>query len=67
MKQYDYKMIKVKVKKSFPFSKPSIDLGMIESDLKELGKQGWNLMSSFETTMNGYSQDIVLILKRELE
>ena len=65
MKKFEYRILEVKAHGFWGG-------GQIESEalmqkLNELGKEGWDMASSFSTNMHqGQSRAAILILKREL-
>lgn len=64
MNNWNYKAIEFDPKKSFMGGK--VDCQTIENRLNELGRQGWEVVSSF-TTNEGYgnTKKIVYTLKKE--
>lgn len=64
MRRWIYKVVEFDPKKSFMGGK--VDSQNIEQRLNELGRQGWEVISSF-TTNEGYgnTKKIVYTLKRE--
>lgn len=64
MKKFEYKTLKTR-EKGFWSSK--VDADELEAYLNKLGREGWELVSSFETnTYQGSTNEIVLIFKREI-
>ncbi len=64
MKKWNYKVVEFDTKSSFMGGK--VDRQMIENQLNELGKKGWEVISSFTTTQgNGYTRKIIYTCKKE--
>ena len=65
-KTFKYKVLRYnsELTSSF-FSTYQLDTQKLESQLNELGAEGWNLMSSVGMNITGFTKDIVLILKKE--
>ena len=65
MKRYEYTVLDVPAK-GFWFG-GKINHEQLTAKLNELGGQGWEAVSSGNTTMNnGASRSLVIILKREI-
>jgi hypothetical protein len=65
MKKFEYKMLEIPAR---GFWGRRIDSQEVVEKLNEFGRQGWEVVSSFDTNAwRGGSWDIIVILKRELE
>ncbi|WP_348705038.1 DUF4177 domain-containing protein [Acidovorax soli] len=63
MQKWEYKTMKVEAKGLLG---GVVDAGALDVLLNQLGSQGWNLVSVFDTNMlHGQSREIVAIFKRE--
>lgn len=65
MQKFEYKTIKMKPKTAV-FSQKLEDEELVE-EMNELGKDGWELVTSIDNKFGGTSKSIVLIFKRPLE
>ncbi|MFK7774202.1 MAG: DUF4177 domain-containing protein [Saprospiraceae bacterium] len=65
MQKFEYKTIKMKPKRS-GFSQKLEDEELVE-EMNELGREGWELITSIDNKTGGTSMSIVLIFKRPLE
>lgn len=64
MKKFEYKIIKTKQE---GFWDPKIDSDSLEIGLNTLGNQGWELVTSMDTSIyQGATKEIILFLKREI-
>lgn len=64
MQNWEYKTIKVDVKGVLG---GVVDTSAFDVLLNQLGLQGWNLVSVFDTNMfNGASREIAAVFKREV-
>lgn len=62
MEQWEYKTIKFK---TGGFLGGKIDTEELDYELNTYGSEGWELVSSFDTSKNqGESRDIIVIFKR---
>lgn len=62
MENWEYKTIKVEPKGFFG---GKVDLNELEAELNTLGRNGWELVSTFETNMSqGASREVVCVFKR---
>lgn len=63
MQRWEYKTIKVDAKGILG---GVVDMAAFDALLNDLGAQGWNLVSTFDTNMiHGASREIVAVFKRE--
>ena len=63
MAQWEYKTIKVEAKGFFLGG--VLDVSAFDGKLNELGRDGWELVSSFDTNMyQGSSREVVAVFKR---
>jgi hypothetical protein len=65
MPKWEYKTIKIDAKGMLG---GIVDTPQLDSLLNSLGREGWNLVSVFDTNMmaQGATREIVAVLKREL-
>lgn len=62
MQRWEYKTFKIAAKGIFS---RAIEPAEFEAKLNELGSQGWELVSSFDTNMTyGTTREMVAVLKR---
>jgi hypothetical protein len=66
MERWEYKTIKMEAK---GFMGGVVDTDKFDAMLNELGAQGWNLVSVFDTNLaaNGASREIVAVFKRSYD
>ncbi len=65
MKHFEYQLLDVPVDKSFWGGK--IDVQALTDKLNELGREGWELVSTVDTELyGGGSRGLLVMLKREL-
>jgi Domain of unknown function (DUF4177) len=63
MQQWEYRTVKVEAKGWFTGG--VLDQSKFETALNELGRDGWELVSTFDTNMlHGQTREIVAVLKR---
>jgi hypothetical protein len=63
--KYEYTVLMVAAKFGFFTMGGVIDGEKLSSELNRLGREGWELVSTFDTNMaQGATRDVVLILKR---
>lgn len=63
MTQWEYRTVKVEAKGWFVGG--VLDQSKFEAALNELGRDGWELVSTFDTNMlHGQTREIVAVLKR---
>ena len=63
MQQWEYRTVKVEAKGWFAGG--VLDQPKFETALNELGRDGWELVSTFDTNMlHGQTREIVAVLKR---
>lgn len=63
MDNWEYKALKVEARGFFG---GKVDLDELEAELNALGRQGWELTSTFETNMSqGASREVVCLMKRK--
>ena len=66
MKKFEYKLLDVVAKGWFYGGK--IDNQELTNKLNELGREGWEVVSSADLNMrNGESRSLIVILKREIQ
>lgn len=65
MERWEYKTVKMEAK---GLMGGVVDTDKFDTLLNQLGMQGWNLVSVFDTNMavNGTTREIVAVLKRSL-
>lgn len=64
---WDYKTVKISTEFGF-FSGTQFDEGALESELKRLGRDGWELVSIFDIEkVKGGSKFVIAVLKKRLE
>jgi hypothetical protein len=62
MQRWEYRTIKVETK---GFAGGILDQSKLESALNELGRDGWELVSTFDTNMlQGTTREVIGVLKR---
>jgi hypothetical protein len=73
MKKFEYKLIEIVLEKSskglkglFVSTEEQISPASSEI-LNELGSQGWEVVSNYVTTIEGWTKTVVYTLKREYE
>lgn len=63
MKKWEYKTVKVP---TTGFMGGTLDCAELSEKLNFLGEEGWEVITSLVTNQgNGYSKEVVVILKRE--
>lgn len=62
MPQYEYKTLEFATPSTWKTIK--VNSEELEAQLNELGRQGWELTTSLDTNIYGYTQKVILILKR---
>jgi len=63
MQQWEYRTVKVEAKGWFAGG--VLDQSKLEAALNDLGRDGWELVSTFDTNMlHGQTREIVSVLKR---
>lgn len=68
MKKYEYNVLKMDVRGGFFSGGGVVDADSLQAKLDSLGKEGWELVNTFDTNMQeGRSRDLILIFKREVE
>ncbi len=66
MKKFEYKLLDVVAKGWFFGGK--VDIQELTNKLNELGREGWEVVSSADLNMHdGASRSMVVILKREIQ
>ena len=67
MKRFEYHILKFDLRGGFFSWGGKVDAVSMDVRLNQLGAEGWELVSSFDTSYaKGSSRDLVLVLKREL-
>jgi len=62
MEKWEYKTLKIKAS---TFVGPKLDERQLDSELNNLGEQGWELVSTMDTNKhNGITDHIVCVFKR---
>ena len=65
MEKWEYQSIKLAATGWFPGGE--VDEGELDSNMNALGRDGWELVSAFDTnTAQGQSLDVIVIFKRKL-
>lgn len=64
MPRYEYKTLEFATPNTWKSIK--INSAELETKLNELGREGWELSTSLDTVIYGYTQKVILILKREI-
>lgn len=63
MEQWEYKTLKVK---SGGFLGGKVDTEKLQEEMNQLGREGWELVSCFDTSMGeGASREIISVFKRK--
>jgi hypothetical protein len=62
MDKWMYKIVKEDVQ---GFMSRAIDYESLESNLNQLGREGWEIVSCFTTEANGFTREAVAILKKK--
>jgi len=64
MEKWEYKTLKIEFK---GFWSRNLDANEFEGDLNLLGRDGWELVSCFDTSQyQGESKEVIAILKRRI-
>lgn len=62
--KYEYTVLMVAAEKGL-FTSGKVDGEKLSGELNRLGRDGWELVSTFDTNMgHGATRDVVMILKR---
>lgn len=61
MEQWEYKTLKIK---TGGFLGGKVDEQEFEEELNRLGLDGWELVSCFDTNVQGQSRDVIAVCKR---
>ncbi|NGP57920.1 DUF4177 domain-containing protein [Paenibacillus thiaminolyticus] len=61
MEQWEYKTLKIK---TGGFLGGKVDEKEFEEELNRLGLDGWELVSCFDTSIQGQSRDVIAVCKR---
>jgi hypothetical protein len=66
MKRFEYHVFKIGSKAGWFSAGGEVDTSAIDRHLNELGAEGWELISAFDTNMgHGATRDVIMIFKRE--
>ena len=67
MKKFEYKSLAIEITTEGNWvKKKSIEASKMISQLNELGQEGWELVNSIDHAIDGYTLEVVLLLKREI-
>jgi len=66
MQTFEYITLTVETNNAM-FSPPNIDAESLNAKLNELGREGWELVSTSQIAKDGWSSYLNLFLKRRLE
>ena len=67
MQRHEYDVIKIDISGGFFSAGGVVDVDRLKAELNSRGKEGWELINSFDTNMHeGKSRNLVLIFKREV-
>ncbi|MCE5171626.1 DUF4177 domain-containing protein [Paenibacillus profundus] len=61
MEQWEYKTLKIK---TGGFLGGKVDEKSFEDELNQLGMDGWELVSCFDTSLSGQTTDVISVFKR---
>jgi len=62
--KWEYKIIKTSAKGMLG---GKVDQGSLETNMNEMGREGWELVSAFDTSQElGKTRDVLLLFKRPL-
>jgi hypothetical protein len=66
MTRFEYKTISVSTKKKNAFSMIYLDKEKLNESLKDLGEQGWELVSTINHNLGGSMVEILMVFKRAI-
>ena len=67
MKRFEYKSLAIEIKTEGNWvKKKNIEASKMINQLNELGQQGWELVNSIDHAIDGYTLEVLLLLKREI-
>jgi hypothetical protein len=66
MKRFEYHVFKIGAKRGWFTAGGEMDTTAIDRHINELGSDGWELTTAFDTNWHqGFTRDVIMIFKRE--